>query len=236
MKSLGISRNGIFAEYAAIRDKNIWHNDESIKPEIASLQDPLGNAVQTVFAGNVAGKTVLITGAGPIGLMAVSVAKATGAGKIIVTEHANSYRLDIAKRLGADHTLLDNEDIVERVKELTDGNGVDVSLEFSGAMQALRTGLKSLTNGGKMVILGLYSSDIPFSDEDINDIVIRGISVEGITGRLIWDTWYQSNRLLKSGKLKLDELITDRFKFDDFHDGFRAALSGKAGKIIYSFD
>ncbi|MGC8581577.1 MAG: L-threonine 3-dehydrogenase [Thermoplasmata archaeon] len=233
MKSLGITREGIFADYVSIRAMNVWKMDSNINVEVASLMDPFGNAVQTVFAGNVSSKSVLITGCGPIGLMAIQVAKALGAYPIIAVEHNNPYRLKMAKDMGADYTFLDDVDVTKEVKELTYGEGADVALEFSGAGDALKTCVNAVKNSGKIVILGVYKKEPPLH---VNDIVLRGIEVQGITGRLIWDTWYQATSLLKSGKVRLEPLITHKFKFEDIHEAFEVASSGQAGKVVLKMD
>jgi threonine 3-dehydrogenase len=189
----------------------------------------VGNAVHTVHAQNVVGKRVLITGAGLIGLMAVPVAKAAGAAAVYVTD-LNPGRLDVARELGADLALDAREDPVDRLLAATDGAGVDVLLEMSGAAPAIDQGFKALRPGGEAAILGLPSR--PIQVDWAAHVVTKGATVRGIYGRRIWDTWHQMRALLATGAVNLAPLITHRFPLTEFQAGFDAMRSGQSGKVI----
>ncbi|OQX83894.1 hypothetical protein B6D60_09940 [candidate division KSB1 bacterium 4484_87] len=199
-------------------------------PEFASVQEPLGNAVDTVLSEDVVGKKVVITGAGPIGILAVGVARASGAAEIYVTD-INDYRLGLAKKMGADVTLNPkNEDVVAAIMEATHGEGVDVALEMSGNEAALIQGCQVLSPGGRLSILGVF--DHPVSLDLNNLIIFKGIRVYGITGRKMFSTWYKIGNLLKSGRLDLSPAITHQIKMDDFQKGFDLMDKGMCGKIV----
>jgi len=231
-KIFGVDSDGVFAEYAIVPAQNAWKNPKNIPPEYATLQEPLGNAVDTVLAGPVASKTVLITGAGPLGLLGITVAKASGASLVIVSE-PSEFRRNLAKKVGADVVINPmEEDVVREVKDLTNGNGVDVFLEFSGAPRALEQGLQAVTPAGRVSLLGLFPKEVTF---DINNLVIfKALEVHGITGRHLWQTWYTVSNLLKSGKLNLDPVITHKYKgFDKFEEAFELMRAGKTGKVVF---
>lgn len=229
-KIIGVDTEGCFAEYVAIPARNLWKNDPTLPLEIASVQEPMGNAVQTVLSGPVAGKTVAVIGCGPIGLMAVSVALASGAAQVFALD-VNPYRLELATKLGATeviHSL--HEDPIDRVLQLTNGNGVHAVLEMSGHPQAIEQGFKMVTNGGRVAMLGLPTRKVEL--DITNDIVFKGIEVHGITGRKMFETWYQTSGLLKSGKIDMDKIITHTLKFEEFEKGFDFMIQGKSGKIV----
>ena len=230
LKILGVDTNGAFAEYIVIPQVVAWKNDPAIPPEFASVQEPLGNAVDTVLSEDVVGKKVVITGAGPIGILAVGVARASGAAEIYVTD-INDYRLGLAKKMGADVTLNPkNEDVVAAIMEATHGEGVDVALEMSGNETALIQGCQVLSPGGRLSILGVF--DHPVSLDLNNLIIFKGIRVYGITGRKMFSTWYKIGNLLKSGRLDLSPAITHQIKMDDFQKGFDLMDKGMCGKIV----
>lgn len=229
MVVIGIDRDGAFADYVCVPRSSLWVNPPELPPEIASLQDPFGNAVHTVHAQNVVGKRVLITGAGLIGLMAVPVAKAAGAAAVYVTD-LNPGRLEVARQLGADLALDAREDPVDRLLAATDGAGVDVLLEMSGAAPAIDQGFKALRPGGEAAILGLPSR--PIQVDWAAHVVTKGATVRGIYGRRIWDTWHQMRALLATGAVNLAPLITHRFPLTEFQAGFDAMRSGQSGKVI----
>ena len=229
MVVIGIDRDGAFAEYVCVPRPSLWINPPDLAPEIASLQDPFGNAVHTVHAQNVVGKRVLITGAGLIGLMAVPVARAAGAAAVYVTD-LNPGRLEMAMKMGADLALDAREDPVARLMAATDGAGVDVLLEMSGAAPAIDQGFKALRPGGEAAILGLPSR--PIQVDWAAHIVTKGATVRGIYGRKIWDTWHIMRALLATGAVDLAPLITHRFALSEFQAGFDAMLSGESGKVI----
>lgn len=227
---IGVDTNGCFAEYVALPAKNIWKNPEQLSPDVASIQEPMGNAVHTVLSGEVAGKTVAIIGCGPIGLMAVSVAKAAGASKVLAFD-VNEYRLSLADKMGATTTIHSlKEDPVNKVMELTAGNGIDVVCEMSGHPVAMNQGFKMLTNGGRMSILSLPSK--PVEIDITNDVVFKGIQIHGITGRKMFETWQQVSRLLESGQVNVEPIITHRLPLEEFEKGFELMNEGKCGKVV----
>ncbi len=230
LKILGVDTNGAFAEYVVIPEIVAWKNDPAIPPEFASVQEPLGNAIDTVLSEDVAGKRVAIIGAGPIGMLAVGVARAAGASDIFVTD-LNDYRLEIAKKMGATVTLNPNKvDALQMVLEATHGDGVDVVLEMSGNANALIQGCQMLTPGGRISLLGVF--DNPVTMEFNNLIIFKAIRVYGITGRKMFSTWEKAGNLLRSKKLDLSPVITHQLKLADFERGFELMKSGQCGKIV----
>jgi threonine 3-dehydrogenase len=229
MEVLGIDRPGAFAEYVTVPVANLWENPPELAPELASLQDPFGNAVHTVYAQDVAGQRVLLTGAGLIGLMAIPVARVAGAAAVYVTD-VNPGRLDFARRLGADLALDAREDPVAALLAATDGAGVDVLLEMSGHESAIDQGLSALRPGGAAALLGLPSG--PIQVRWAEGIVLKGLTVRGIYGRRIWETWHQMRGLLASGAVDLAPLITHRLPLSRFAEGFGAMRAGQSGKVI----
>ncbi|GGK13125.1 L-threonine 3-dehydrogenase [Caldalkalibacillus thermarum] len=224
-KIIGVDTTGCFAEYVALPAANVWKNDPALPFHIASIQEPLGNAVQTVLSGPVAGKTVAVVGCGPIGLMAVAVAKACGAAQVYALD-VNDYRLQIAEKAGASALINSvKEDPVQKIMELTDHAGVDVVLEMSGHPVAIKQGFRMVTNGGRVSMLGLPTRNVEL--DITNDIVFKGIQVHGITGRLMYETWYQTAGLLQSGRVNVEEIITHRFPLDQFEQGFELMMNGK---------
>nr|WP_239534117.1 L-threonine 3-dehydrogenase [Thalassobacillus pellis] len=229
-KIIGVDTQGCFAEYVALPAQNIWKNPENMPSDIASVQEPMGNAVHTVLNGEVAGKSVAIIGCGPIGLMAVGVAKAAGASQVLAFD-LNNYRLGLAEQMGAT-TLVNSgeEDPVKTAKSLTSGHGVDVVCEMSGHPAAIDQGFKMITNGGRMSILSLPTK--PVKVDITNDIVFKGIEVQGITGRKMYETWQQVSRLLNSNQVDLTPMITHHLPLEDFEKGFQLMNEGKCGKVV----
>ena len=229
MKILGVDTNGSYASFVALPEKNAIQNDKSIPHEVATAQEPLGNAVHTVFAQEIAGRSVSIFGCGPIGLAAVMLAKAAGATEIYAVD-ANDYRLKMAKSLGA--TLAINaktEDAAKRIKKET-GRGVDVFLEMSGNEGALKSGFDSLRAGGDAAILGVFPKDVSL---DINNaIVFKSATVRGINGRKLFDTWYKVAAFQKSGAVDLRKIITHKFKLGEYEKAFELMKTGNCGKIV----
>ncbi|TMW73283.1 L-threonine 3-dehydrogenase [Alteribacter natronophilus] len=227
---IGVDRDGCFAEYVALPAQNMWKNDPDLPFDVASVQEPLGNGVHTVLAGDVAGKSVAVIGCGPIGIMAVGVAKACGASEVIAFD-LNDYRLDLAKKMGAD-TIVNSstEDPLEEVNKLTGGNGVDVVCEMSGHPVAMNQGFKMVTNGGRVSILSLPVR--PVEIDVTNDIVFKGITVQGITGRRMYDTWQQVSGLLGSGRVDVKPMITHHFPLEEFEKGFNLMIEGRCGKVV----
>lgn len=229
-KIIGVDTDGCFAEYVALPAKNLWKNPKDLPVDVASVQEPMGNAVHTVLSGDVVGKTVAIIGCGPIGLMAVGVAKAAGASQVIAFD-LNDYRLDLAVKMGATATVNSGkENPVDTALSLTDGNGVDVVCEMSGHPVAMDQGFKMITNGGRVSILSLPVR--PVEIDVTNDIVFKGIQVHGITGRKMFETWEQVSRLLASGQVDVEPIITHHFPLEDFDKGFQLMNEGKCGKVV----
>lgn len=230
MEVLGIDRDGAFAEYVVVPRANVWPNPPALDPEIASLQDPFGNAVHTVHAQDVAGRTVLITGGGGlIGSMAIPVARVAGAREVIATD-VQPARLALAERMGADRVLDARGDAVAAVMDATNGAGADVVLEMSGHPAAIAQALASLRPGGEMAVLGLPSG--PVTLDWAAGVVLKGATVRGIYGRRIWDTWYRMRQLLATGAVDLAPIISHRLDLADFRAGFEAMRSGTSGKVI----
>ncbi|RKN76015.1 L-threonine 3-dehydrogenase [Paenibacillus ginsengarvi] len=230
-RSFGITIPGCFAEYAVVPATNIVHNDPRLPAELACLQDPLGNAVQSVMAGDITGKSVAVIGAGPIGLMAVAVAKACGASSVIAAD-INDFRLRMAKTMGADALVNSaTETLSQRLKELTGGEGVEVLLEMSGHPEAIRQGLEGTANAGRVSLLGIPAGSVEL---DLSrSIIFKGLRIEGITGRRMYTTWFQVKGLLESGRIDLSPLVTHRFRLDQYEEAFELMRSGNCGKIVF---
>ncbi|MHC1605475.1 MAG: L-threonine 3-dehydrogenase [Candidatus Methanofastidiosia archaeon] len=233
MKIFGVDTDGIFCEYQALPAQNMWLNDPKIPPELASLQDPLGNAVHTVFSTKVTGRNVAILGCGPIGLMSIAVAKAAGAAQIVAVGHKNEYRMKLAKKVGADVVLRSSDDLKKEARDLTDGSGMDAVYEVTGNPDAVLQGLSMLRNGGTIALLGIFSKPLTINLSE--DIVFKYATLKGITGRKIWSTWRTTNGLLRSGRLNIDPIITHKFNFDDFLEAMETMVSGNSGKVILKF-
>ena len=230
VKIIGVDTDGAFAEYVVIPESNIWKLDPAIPQEYASILDPLGNAVHTVLAGEIAAKTLAITGAGPIGLFAIAVARAVGATTIFAIE-VNHHRRRLAKEMKADYVLDPSKENVRAIlMERTNGLGVDVVLEMAGHPDAIRTAFDIVRRGGRVSLLGLTSKPISLNFSE--DIIFKGITVQGINGRRMYQTWYQMTALLKAGKLDLHPVITDRISMKDFSKGMERLKTGEASKIL----
>jgi threonine 3-dehydrogenase len=227
---LGIDTDGCFAQFVAIPEENIWPVHPDIPDHLAAIFDPLGNAMHTVMAAGVSGRSVLITGVGIIGLMAVSIAHAAGAGKILVTDR-DSKRLALAKTLGADEAFdAADSDWPTKARELTHNQGPEVLLEMSGNPKAIRQGFSALRNGGTAALLGLPAE--PVALDLPNDIIFKGATVLGINGRKMFETWYQVENFLLSGRLNIDPIVTHRLPMKDFQRGFDLMQSGEGIKIV----
>jgi threonine 3-dehydrogenase len=230
VKIIGVDADGAFAEYVRIPESNIWKLDPAIPQEYASILDPLGNAVHTVLAGEIAAKTVAITGCGPIGLFAIAVARAVGAAAVFAIE-VNPYRRKIAAAMKADHVLDPSRDNVKQfVFDRTGGLGADVVLEMAGHPDAIRTAFDIVRRGGRISLLGLTSKPVTLNFSE--DIIFKGITIQGINGRRMYQTWYQMQALLKAGKLDLHPVITDRLSMKDFSKGMERLRTGEASKIL----
>ncbi|MCC9263231.1 L-threonine 3-dehydrogenase [Bacillus velezensis] len=230
-KILGVDTAGSFAEYVKVPARNVWKNPADMDPAVASVQEPLGNAVHTVLeSSRLAGGSAAIIGCGPIGLMAVAVAKAAGASRIAAIDK-NDYRLALAKKLGAAITIsADEEDPLEVIDTLTGGEGIDLVCEMSGHPAAITQGLKMAANGGRFHMLSL--PERPVTVDLTNDVVFKGLTVQGITGRKMFETWRQVSHLLESGLVDLTPVITHQFPLEDFENGFDLMRKGQCGKVI----
>lgn len=230
VKIIGVDANGAFAEYVKIPESNIWPIDPAVPPDYASVLDPLGNAVHTVLAGEIAAKTVAITGCGPIGLFCIAVARACGASEIFAVE-INEHRRKLAAKMKADLALNPiTDNVYEKVMEATGGTGVDVVLEMSGHPDAIRLGFKILRLGGRVSLLGIPSEPLELNLAE--DMIFKGATVQGINGRRMYQTWFQMNALLKAHKLDIAPVITDRMPMADFSKGMDRLKSGEASKIL----
>ncbi|MBA2570495.1 MAG: L-threonine 3-dehydrogenase [Chloroflexi bacterium] len=227
LRILGVHRPGSFAEFVAIPESNAWVV-EGMSAEIAALQEPMGNAVHAAFVEEIAGQTVAVLGCGPIGVMAVAVVKQAGAARVFATD-LNPERLEMARRMGADVTLDARDDVVARIRAETDGNGIDVVLEMSGAEPALHQGFAAVTNGGRISLLGTHTR--PATIDVSKEIIFKGVRVYGITGRLLYQTWYRTTALLDEG-LDLTPIITHRLPLTRFAEAFDLVESGHAGKVV----
>lgn len=226
---LGIDCNGCFAQWVAVPEENLWPVHDDIPDRIAAVFDPLGNAVHTVMAAGVSGKSVLITGVGIIGLMAVTVAKAAGAAQILVTD-VDPQRLKLAVELGATDPLDARSEWVSLARKATKNQGPDVLLEMSGHPAAIKSGFRSLRNGGTAALLGLPADEVSFNLAD--EIIFKGAKVLGINGRLMFETWYQMENFILSKRLNLDPIVTHEIEMEDFQRGFELMQSGEGIKIV----
>lgn len=225
---VGVNRQGAFAEYIVLPQTNLWHADPHIPLEILSTFDPLGNATHTALSFDVLGEDVLITGAGPIGCMAAAIVKHAGARHIVVTDR-NPFRLELAKKLGATRTVNVLEESLKDVqKELGMVEGFDVSLEMSGSASAIRDILANSCHGGKIALLGILPPDVQI---DWNLVVFNGLTIKGIYGREMYETWYKMTSMIQTG-LDISPIITHRFEYQDFEKGFAVMKSGESGKVV----
>ena len=230
LKLLGVDYDGALSEYLVLPEHVLWKTDSNIPDKWATIQEPFGNAIDTVMAEDVSAKTVLILGAGPIGLFATGIARASGASLIIVSD-PNDYRLAISKKMGA-HIALNpgKKDIAPLVLDATNNNGVDVVLEFSGNNQALNQGLKVITPGGRISILGIYEKRVSI---DLNkEVIFKKIRIYGITGRKVFSSWHKTSRFLSSGTVNPDPVLTHQFPLKDYEKGIKLMREGKCGKVI----
>jgi len=229
---IGVNKTGIFAEYAAIPATNIWICDESIPEEVICCFDPLGNAVHTALSFDLVGEDVLITGAGPIGLMSVAICKHVGARNIVVTD-INDYKLEMAKKLGATKTInVTKEKIKDCYDELKIKEGFDVGLEMSGAKAGFNDMVNHMVNGGKIALLGLVPKD---TEIDWDRVIFGGLTIKGIYGREMYGTWYKMSAMLQSG-LDISSIITHKFHYTEYQKGFEAMLGGEAGKVVLDWE
>lgn len=226
---IGVDRPGAFAQYVAIPEQNAWITDRSLPPEIATIQEPMGNAVHTALLAPLAGANVAVFGAGPIGLFAVPIVRASGA-KQIITVEPSPFRLSLASRVGS-QVMIDprTDNVVHRILEETEGEGVDVVLEMSGNAQGIRQAFKSLRYGGVVSMLGIPSRPV---EMDLADgVIFKGATIHGVAGRRIWETWYQTRGFLESG-MDLSPIITDQMPLSEYARAFELVASGASGKVV----
>lgn len=227
---LGVDGDGAFADYVAIPEINLWRVPKEIDPEWAAIYDPFGNAVHTVMAGPTVGKSFMVLGGGPIGLMAVAVAKAAGASQVLLSE-VSPYRRELGKKMGADRIINPAEDDFEAVvREATGGKGVDVVLEMSGHPAAIAQGFRIIKKSGRYTLLGIPSK--PITLDFAKDLIFPGITLQGINGRRMYENWYQMDAFLVSKRVDLTPMITHHFPMEEFKTAFETGLSGQSGKII----
>jgi len=227
-KGVGVHRDGAFAEYIVMPESNIWLIDESIPSEIASFFDPLGNAVHSALSYRVAGEDILITGAGPIGLMAVAVCNFIGARNVVITD-INEYRLKIAKKLGASKTInITKKSINDCYSELGIKSGFDIGLEMSGNSTAFNSMLENMYHGGKIALLGLLPNSTIINWDNI---IFKGLKLKGIYGREMYETWYKMSEMINSG-LDMSNIMTHKLSIDQYQKAFDIMETGNCGKIV----
>lgn len=229
-KIIGVDRDGGFAEFIAMPATNVWHLDDNVSFEVGGIHDPMGNAFHTALEGTqMPGATVLITGCGPIGIFAVGICKAAGASRIIASD-VNPKRLELARRMGA-HDAVQPADAAAAVKKATEGLGVDIVLEMSGVPAAVHQAFDLVRAGGRVQMLG-----IPAKPMEINlatEIIFKGITVYGVVGRRMYDTWIQITQFLRSGQFDPRPVITHRFPLEGHAEAIAAIKSGEAGKVVF---
>jgi len=225
---VGVNRPGAFAQYLAIPAVNAFKLPDLISDDVAAFLDPLGNATHTALSFDLVGEDVLITGAGPIGVMAIAIAKHVGARHVVITD-VNPYRLDLAKKMGATRAVdVRTENLKDVQKQLGMTEGFDVGLEMSGNGAAFRDMLANMNHGGRVAILGIPPAEVAI---DWNQVIFKGLVLKGVYGREMFETWYKMVSMLQSG-LDVSPIITHRFPIDAFQDGFDAMRSGQSGKVI----
>jgi threonine 3-dehydrogenase len=230
-KGVGVNRPGAFAEYLSLPMTNVWVHDPAIPRDVAAIFDPFGNAVHTALQFDLLGEDVLVTGCGPIGCMAVAIAKHAAARYVVATD-VNPYRLELAKKMGATRVVdVRKEKLADVQKELGMKEGFDVGLEMSGNPAAFRDMLASMAHGGKVSMLGIPSEAMAI---DWNTVVFNMLTIKGIYGREMYETWYKMTVMLQSG-LDISPIVTHRFDFQDFQKGFDAMRSGQSGKVVLTW-
>ncbi|NUO63843.1 MAG: L-threonine 3-dehydrogenase [Gemmatimonadaceae bacterium] len=228
-KIIGVDRDGCFAEYIAMPATNVWHLDDAVSFDVGGIHDPMGNAFHTALTAPIPGSTVLVTGCGPIGIFAVGICRAAGASRIIATD-VNDKRLALARTMGADDAV-HPQDAQRVVQERTNGLGVDVVLEMSGVPSAVHQAFALVRVGGRVQMLG-----IPAKPMEVNlatEIIFKGITIYGVVGRKMYDTWIQMTQFLRSGQFDPRPVITHRFPLERFDDAIAAIKGGEAGKVIF---
>ncbi len=230
-QGVGVNRPGAFAEYLVLPMSNVWHHKPDINRDVASIFDPFGNAVHTALSFDLLGEDVLITGAGPIGIMAAAIARHAGARHVVITD-INPYRLELARKMGATVAVDPrSQSLTEVQKQLDMREGFDVGLEMSGNPQAFRDMLANMCHGGKIAMLGIPTEPIEI---DWNIVVFNMLTIKGIYGREMYETWYKMSVMLESG-LNIEPVITHRYHYTEFEKGFAAMKSGESGKVILNW-
>jgi len=229
VRVLGVDRDGSFARYVLLPAENCWRNAPGLSPEVAALQEPFGNAVHAALAGPLKDNAVAVFGLGPIGLCAVGIARAEGAAAVYGVE-PNPYRRSLAERMGATAVFAPGDSTVQEMRRVNGGVGVDVVLEMSGHPVAIEQGLQALHSGGWISLLGLGDRTVTL---DLNDLVVtKGITIYGIFGRRIWETWERTSQYLSTGKVDVSPLITHRYPLGDFQEAMAQMKSGRSGKVV----
>lgn len=227
---IGVDRDGCFADYIAMPASNVWHLDDAVSYEVGGIHDPMGNAFHTALVGTeMSGKTVLVTGCGPIGIFAVGICKAAGASRIIASD-VNETRLALARTMGA-HDAVHPRDAGSAVQTATNGLGVDVVLEMSGVPSAIHQAFALVRVGGRVQMLGIPAR--PMELDFATEIIFKGITVYGVVGRRMYDTWIQMTQFLRSGQFDPSPVITHRFPLEQFDDAIAAIKGGSAGKVVF---
>ena len=230
-RGIGVNISGAFAEYIAVPMTNVWHVDKGIPLDVAAIFDPLGNAAHTALSFRTFSEDVLVTGAGPIGIMAAAIAKHTGARHVVITD-MNPYRLELARKMGIEHAIdISRYTISDIQKQLGMKEGFDVGMEMSGNPNALRSMIASMTHGGKIAILGIPGEDTSI---DWNTVIFNMLTLKGIYGREMYETWYMMSIMVQNG-LDVMPIITHRFHYTDFQKGFDVMNSGKSGKVVLNW-
>ena len=230
-QGVGVNRNGSFAEYLSIPVSNVWYCDKKIPTDILSIFDPFGNATHTALAFDLLGEDVLITGAGPIGLMAIAIAKHAGARHVVATD-VQPYRIKMAEKMGATRAINPQDTSLKDVmNDLGMTEGFDVGLEMSGNAKAFNSMLEVMNHGGKIAMLGILSNQTAI---DWNLVVFNGLTIQGIYGRQMYETWYKMQSMIQTG-LDISKVITHHFEIDDFQKGFDVMASGESGKVILNW-
>lgn len=231
-EGVGVNRPGAFAEYLALPAINVFKLPKEISDEIASIFDPFGNAVHTALSFDLVGEDVLITGAGPIGIMAVAICKFVGARHVVITD-VNEYRLDLAKKMGATCAVnVKDTNLKEVMNDLGMTEGFDVGLEMSGVPSALKQMLDTMNHGGKIAMLGIPPKDMPM---DWNQVIFKGLQIKGIYGREMFETWYKMASLIQAG-LDITPIVTHRYSVNDYQEAFEIMNSGQSGKVILDWN
>ena len=229
---IGVNRPGAFADYVSVPAFNVFKLSDAISDDMAAILDPFGNATHTALSFDLVGEDILITGAGPIGIMAVAIAKYAGARHIVITD-VNDYRLDLARKMGASVALnVTSGSLDQTMEDLGMEEGFDVGMEMSGNPSAFRDMLRTMHHGGKIALLGIPAEEMAI---DWNQVIFKGLELKGIYGREMFETWYKMSSMLQSG-LNIEPIITHRFPLEDYEQAFQLMESGQSGKVILSWD